>query len=114
MPAIASQIDTCAEHGYTFRGQSGTLFLPGQAVRRQAQATTCRNDAVPGQLAVIRQQGQLPAYPACRTAQAGQFGELSVAQQIALGYACQHGIECRAPLTGACCRGWPAGILCNF
>ena len=93
MPAVPTHVHPRALQRDTLLGQTAALFLTGRAGRRQAELAVAAQHPVPGQPAVGGQLRQRAADPACGAAQAGEGGQLAVADHPARRNARQGAIE---------------------
>ncbi|MDT4852338.1 hypothetical protein FQZ97_865660 [compost metagenome] len=82
-PAVPSDIHPFVMHQHAFGAQTCPLFRPGNAPRRQTQASARGNDAMPGQCRTFGQLTEGASHPACGAAKTGQFRQLAIADHLA-------------------------------
>lgn len=88
-PAVATHVDTVIAQEQALGPQACTLLGAGGAVGGQAQASARGEYAMPGQAGIVGKLAEGTAYPACRTAQAGQGGQLAIGDHLACRDGCQ-------------------------
>lgn len=76
-----------------FLAQACALFATAGTVRRQADATAGGENPMPGQAGIHRQLAERPADPAGGAAEAGQFGQLPVADHLPRRHLRQHQVQ---------------------
>lgn len=97
-----------------FLAQACALFATAGTVRRQADATAGGENPMPGQAGIHRQLAERPADPAGGAAEAGQFGQLPVADHLPRRHLRQHQVQGLAARLGTCRVAAGPGMLIGF
>src|SRR5690606_7151035 len=95
-------------NGHTFGTQPLALFLPGPGIGSQAEPPARAYDPMPGQASVVGQLRHQPSDPACRPAEAGQRGQLTIAGHLARRYLGHGQVNRGSPRLGVVANRWAA------